>query len=1162
MSSTPTVLLSRHRRVVPTLLALGLMGASLQAADPTITAIGGPVGTATTVQFAVDWTDDVGGWDPLFKQTLAAGGTGGDFHVFQTDVSYVTGTAPDPATVTSSLPTGETALTLTTANIISSNAHRTVFTVAMGSNLKLYTHIPAASGFLLGGASPATFPTVEVPLTLSSLIYTVVPSVPAAGYNTITFPATNSATTSRTPSIAVSVNIDDDDVASSVATNKLFSTTDTFVVKISDAVLGVVGSATLHKTGSAAVNTPSTNRQTVGVTLSTPLPAGTHVLTATIYDPLNHAAVLTNAITILVWDTPSLVVNGVTGSSNFIIDRANNITLTGTKFSAGTNTSSLAIKVDGSTSGVVADTAVLDPTKFGFTMATLASGASHTVELTQTYLGSVVTGNPTLVSNFTIDNSAVDSTPPDAPIVASPAAAGTIYTLKPIITGQAEPLSTVKLRIDDGSTVTANGTTVTASATGSFTFGVSDWATSLTGGGLLASKTYTIQTAATDAAGNVSAWSDSGYNLTTPASTVYAVFAPTAGVTSTGGANYSKTATAVFDVKMYDLSGTQLNAGALAGAALTDFVVTNGTVALTTSPATIANTTGNFVITVTPTAPGIVTINSPADAFTVAGINTSAATPYTFTKDVAAPVFSGGIVSNGSSITSIGTTFKVVLTSNEVMSTTFNTANLTFVLSGGTTPAATPNAAPSGSAYCGVTPTSGSGATAAYLSADGKTWTQYYTVTGSPTSLAMTVTAGTGTDLAGNNSAAMAAASRTLDIAAPSVSIASMLASTATAVTKATPIIFTTTFGEAVTGFDVGDFDVTNGVISLFAATPTVYTLTVIPGEGPTPVKVTIKTGTVVTDLVGNTNTFSGNVSGVNFLTRTYDSTAPRVLSLASSTAAPTSTDDKPTNKTSIPCSLVFSEVVTGLTAAAFQVENGAISGLAGSGSVYTFNVDVAAPTTIDKKVRVVLMAGKVADSVGNLNSSVAVLLRNYDGNVPTLDFGTPTLGGSTLAGTASAVSATTMTVGSAAFTASALIGQTVSMGGKSMVITANTTTVLTGASWVGGTPSAGAYTINLNDAKATFTVTVNAGGSTSDVLATKFDSSKLVLIGGTVDSVTPTNTTVNSTSRLQSFQVIATMPRGAGNTLTLQALPGVVTDMAGNKNATVSGLLTVPGNG
>ena len=1142
------------RRVVPSLLALGLVGSMLHAAEPIIS--GPTVGTAATVTFSVEWTDDMNGWNPRDAGVYSAGYTGGGLRVFTVAAAGVLlGTAPNPNIATAA---NVTLTPITTAEIVSSNAHKTTITVPVGAGEKIYAQIPITSAFKqTGSASPASYPAANYPsLTTAQLVYTRVPAG-VDNHNVISFPGANSATTERMPTLAILANIDGDGTG---AINPLFSTSDVFSIKISDDIsAGVVGTSSLNKNGVTWVDA-TTGDQTVGVTLSTPLTAGAHTLTSKIYDPLG--TLVTGAanptINLLVWDRPTLAINGVSSSSTFIIDRTNNILFTGTKFSMGAFTSAVTMKVDGTT--ITPDT-VLDPTKFAFTIPTLAASASHTVELTQTYTGTVVTGSPTLVSNFTLDNSTtLDVTPPDAPIVASPAASGTIYTLKPIITGQAEPLATIKMRIDDGTTVTNNSTTVTASATGAFTFAATDWVTGLAGGGLLASKTYTIQTAATDAAGNVSAWSDSGYNLTTPASAAYARFSPSAGITSTGGVNYSKTATAVFDVQIFNLAGTQVTGAALAGQLAADFVVTNGTVALTTS-----TDSDHFTITVTPTAAGIVTINSPADAFTVGGISTSAATTYTFIKDVAAPVFTGGIVSNGTSITSVGTTFKVALTSNEVMSSTFDTTKITFTYTAGTTPAATPNVAPVGSAHYGLTPTSGSGATAAYLSADGKTWTQYYTVTGAPTALAMTVAAGAGTDLAGNNSGALAVASRTLDTAVPSVAIAGMLASTATAVTKATPIVFTTTFGEAVTGFDVSDFDVTNGVVSLFAATPTVYTLTVIPGEGPTPVKVAIKSGTVVNDLVGNSSTFSGNVSGVNFLTRTYDSTAPRVLSLASSTAAPTSTDDKPTNKTSIPCSLVLSESVTGLTAASFQVENGAISGLTGSGSVYTFNLDVSAPTTVDKKVRAVLMAGKVADSVGNLNSSVAVLLRNYDGTVPTLDFGTPALALSsvnTTSGTATAVSATTATHAAAGWTVDAYIGQTVTMGGSTMLITSNTATVLTGAAWVGGTPAFGAYTIKKNDAKATFTVTVNAGGTTSDVLATKFDPTKLVLIGGTLDSVTPTNTTINGTSRLQTFQVIVTLPRGAGNVVTLQALPGAVTDMAGNKNASVSGVLTVPGNG
>lgn len=1056
----------RTNRVVPTLLALGMMGVAAQAADPVFSAA--TVGTGTTATFSVEWTDEVNGWDPLFKQTTGLG-VGGDFHVYTATAAAVTaGTIPDPSAT--SAQTGITPITLTNANIVSNNGHKTVFSVPMGTDVKLYAQIPANAAFIQSGSgTPTQFPAAAVPgAATATLLYTVVPATPTVQTNTIVAPANNTTTVSRTPSVTVNFNIDDNETNTSSQINTLFGTTEDFVIKITDSVSGgVVGSAVVHKTGVAYNNaTPLAQRQNQLITLSEPLVAGAHTLTATIYDPLNHTAGATPTLKLVVWDDPTLVVDGVTPDGNtFQTSSAKDLVFTGTKFSIGAFTSSVSLTVDGVAATPVV---VADPTKFKFTLPTLAAGASHAVVLTQTYTGTVVTGNPTLVKTFTLDNSTfIDTTPPDAPVIASPANFSTVVVTKPTITGQTEPNAKVNLRFtDETDAATTLAATVTADETGAFTFATGDWGASV----LALNHTYRIQVMATDAAGNVGAWSPlEDFAVVTPAEAVKVAFTPNtpADITTVGGVNYTKLNTPiVFKVTPTKFDGTAYGAVAISDLATTDFTITNGTI---TGSLTTANA---LTVTVTPTAAGAVTIALPAAKFKISGIDNEAATSYVFVKDTAAPTLTTAIVGAASSTTAVGTACSVVITSNEAL----NAYDLAKVALVGT-----------GTSTAGFSAVQGS----ASLSTDKKVLTVPYTITpGAATGVSLTLTAAAGTDLAGNTSAAVSTAvTKTLDTAAPTLV---SLTSTQAAVGKVAPIIFVATFSEAVTGFDVGDFDITNGVVSAFAGTGPTYNLTVIPGEGPTPVKATIKTGTVVTDTVGRTLTTSGSVAGVNYLTRTYDSTPPRVLSLASSTAAPTSTDDKPTNRTSIPCSLVFSEAVTGLSAASFQVENGTISGLSGSGSVYTFNVNVSSPTTVSKKVRVVLLAGKVQDAVGNLNSSVAVLLRNYDGTLPTLDFATPTLANS-----------------------------------------------------------------GANDSKGTFVINVNNGGA-SDVLTTKFDKSKIQVLGGTVDSIT----SASSSGKLTSITVVVTLPRAAGNTVTVTAQPGVVTDVAGNKNALTTGLLTVPGAG
>ena len=1066
---------SHATRVVPTLLLLGAMGSLAQAADPVITAVGNSVGTATSVDFAVDWTDDVGGWDPTFSKTTAQG-TGGDFRVFTVAPANFS-TVVDPS---GTAQTGVTLVALTAANVVSSSAHRTVFHVALGSDVKLYAQIPAGTAYLLG-ATPTTFPSAAIPsASTAQLIYTVVPATPTTSFNSILTPSDNAATTLRSPTLAVSVNIDDDETAAVVGTddrNTRFSSSDVFQVVVYEGSTPV-GSTSFTKTGGAPV-VGITNRQTVGVTLSTALPVGNHTLVAKVVDPVGNAAASPSTIHLLVWDAPTLQVNGddATGST-FTVDRANNIILSGTKFNGdATNGSAVTLKIDGTT---ITPDSVTDATKFQFTVPSLASGASHTVQLTQTHTGSGLTAHPKLISTYTIDNSAVDSTPPDAPVISSPQAGATVVVKKPLVTGITEPNCTVQLRYATTAAPTSftSITSETSDANGAFSFVTADWSSQL-----VANTDYIIQVRSTDAAGNVGAWSDVGFNVSVPVNAVKVALASTAGITTGADGNkYSSTATAAFNINLTDLAGGAITGGTLAGLTAADIVVTNGTFTSTLA------TAGSLTITVTATAAGPVTINIPAGGFSHnngsdGAINNEALSAvYTYTKDAAAPTFTTSVLSYGASTTTIGTTYKIVVAANEPLSAKDKTKiTQTLVGTGGTI----------GTLDAGT------------FSTDKKTVT--FLATGAVAStgttpvpgLSVAFTAGLLTDMAGNTSAAVSVpVTRTWDVASLDIST---ITSTATATGKVSPIPFVFTFTKAATGFDLSDLDITNGVAASLTGTGTTYTLNVVPGEGPTPVKVAIKSGTVVTDAVGTNATITGTTPGKHNLTRIYDSTPPRVLSLTSTTAAPTTTDDKPTNRTSIPCSLVFSEAVTGLTAAAFQVENGSISGLSGAGSAYTFNVDVAAPTTDTKKVRVVLMASKVQDVVATTNSSVAVLVRNFDGTAPTLNFQAPSL------------------------------------------------------------PIAGG--LGTTTSKGTFVIDIN-GGATSDVLATKFDATKLNVLGGSIDSITTSTATVNSTLRITQITVNVTMPRAAGNVVTLTAAPGVITDLAGNKNASTSSSLTIPGAG
>ena len=935
--------------------------------------------------------------------------------------------------------------------------------------------VKAGAAYKLGMANPTTYPASLA--SAATLFHTKVTAASASATQTITAPVNNFATTSRTAiPVGLQVNIDNDEAATSPAlTNVGFGTTDPFLYEVLEGSTVLASSNALRKTGATPATTRSAERQVVTATIDGPLAIGVHNLTHRIKDPLGNVIGTPPTAKVLVWDRPQLaLVNGVAAPqatpNTFIVDRTTSITFAGSRFSVGNDTSDVTMTIDGVSAG--ANTAT-DPTKFSFSVSSLTAG-SHTVVLTQTYSGSNLSGTlPTLSATYTVDNSSgnLDTVAPVGLVVGAPTNNATVVTSQPTISGNAEAGSTVAARYSlTGANSWTTLSTVTANAsTGAFSFGAAEWGAN----NLVANSSYDLQVRATDSAGNSSAWTDAQVTISSAAAAVKVAISPSSGVAAAAvdGKRYSNTATAVFTLPLTAFDGTAISSGAVTGLATTDFTVTNGSIT-----ASALTTAGSLSITVTAAAAGPVTIALPAGAFTFGSTANEAATSFTYVKDSVAPTFTTAVLPNSNSTSAVGTSFKLVLTANEPIASADSTKVVAAFAGTGTT-----------------LPTIAFNSTTGF-SADRKTvtFTASGAVPGAATGVTFTFTAAALTDLGGNTSAAVTAATpaKAWDNTAPDLT---SIASTAAAVGKVAPLPYTITFTEPVTGFDLSKLDITNGIATVFSGTGATYTLTVVPGEGPSPVRVAIKTGTVVTDGVGLTATVSGSTVGKHLLTRIYDSTPPRVVSLASSTTAPTSTNDNPTNLTSIPVSLVFSEAVTGLTAASFQVDNGTISSFAGSASAYSFNVDVAAPTADVKKIRVLLAAGKVSDSVGNLNSSVAVLLRNYDGIVPTLDFAAPSLTGT--AGTA--------------------------------------------------------------ESKASFTLNVNNSG-TSDVKSAAFDATKIQVNGGTIESITPTS----SGGLLTSVQVLVVFPRAIGNAVTVTALPGAITDIAGNRNATSSRTLVIDSNG
>ena len=171
----------------------------------------------------------------------------------------------------------------------------------------------------------------------------------------------------------------------------------------------------------------------------------------------------------------------------------------------------------------------------------------------------------------------------------------------------------------------------------------------------------------------------------------------------------------------------------------------------------------------------------------------------------------------------------------------------------------------------------------------------------------------------------------TVDTVAPTVAISST-AGASGGTTSTTPIPFTVTFSEGVTGFTAGDVVVSNGTLSGFAGTGTTYTFNVTPTTAGTVTTVNVAAN-VAQDAAGNGNTVAPQ------FTITYSVPTATVVSVTGLTPSPTATAQ-------VSYQVTLSGSVTGVTASNFSLTTtGAVSGasvasVAGSGSTYTVAVN------------------------------------------------------------------------------------------------------------------------------------------------------------------------------------------------------------------------------
>ena len=240
-------------------------------------------------------------------------------------------------------------------------------------------------------------------------------------------------------------------------------------------------------------------------------------------------------------------------------------------------------------------------------------------------------------------------------------------------------------------------------------------------------------------------------------------------------------------------------------------------------------------------------------------------------------------------------------------------------------------------------------------------------VTGMTTSgtVIATIGANVATDLVGNNNTGSTSTDNTVtwDVTAPTVTINQAVAQADP--TNASPINFTVTFSETVTGFATGDVSFTGSTVggvlvgTVTGAGPT-YNVAVTGMTGAGTVVASIGAA-VATDLAGNANAASTSTDN----TVTFDNVAPTVtINQAVAQADPTGTSP-------ILYTVTFSEPVTGFVTGDVSFAGTAGGGKTGtvSGGPTVYTVTTTGMTTSGTVIATIL-ANRATDLAGNANAA------------------------------------------------------------------------------------------------------------------------------------------------------------------------------------------------
>jgi hypothetical protein len=363
-----------------------------------------------------------------------------------------------------------------------------------------------------------------------------------------------------------------------------------------------------------------------------------------------------------------------------------------------------------------------------------------------------------------------------------------------------------------------------------------------------------------------------------------------------------------------------------------DIIVTGGT------SSNFSGSGANYTVDVTPSGDGTITVDVPAGvAQDDAGNDNTAATQFSIVSDRTAPTVA--ITSDETSPTNADSFLVSINFSENVSGFDINNLHGLHVTGGEIT---------------GFGGTSGGSSYIISIRPDGDG------------TITVDLDAGVAQDAAGNDNIAAPQFSIVSNISEPTVSITS----TESNPTNAGTIPLEIEFSEDVTGFVVGDIDVSGGVLSNFSGSGANYTVDVTPSADGT-ITVDVPAG-VAQDAAGNDNEAAPQFSILS------DQTAPEITSF-------TAQQSSPTNETDLLFDLVFSEEVGVPAEEDFEITNGSFHlVISDDGNNATWML-VVNPDDEESEVtiEVEVLQNGVQDLAGNSLDNSATASVDYDGVAP-----------------------------------------------------------------------------------------------------------------------------------------------------------------------------------